>query len=288
MNNNIVTAVFGNNSDLAGTRSLWQWDYGMRLKMVGLDLPATYTVHQSNEKMSGSAKTVIGDETGVDILDEYLTTGKTVYAWVYLHTGEADGETVKMVMIPVNARPMPVEEQPTPVQRGLIDTAIAELNAGVEAAEAARDAIEDMGVSASTLPAGSAATVTKHVDPQTGAVSLAFGIPQGEQGIQGETGPKGETGPQGIQGETGPQGEQGIQGEQGPRGEQGIQGETGPQGIQGETGPQGEQGPAGQDGADGVSPTVTVTDITGGHRVSITDAEGTQTFDVTVLSGVRN
>lgn len=38
--------------------------------------------------------------------------------------------------------------------------------------------------------------------------------------------------------------------------------------------------PAGEDGQDGKSPTVTVTDITGGHRVTITDADGTKTFDV--------
>jgi len=36
----------------------------------------------------------------------------------------------------------------------------------------------------------------------------------------------------------------------------------------------------GQDGQDGVSPTVSVTTITGGHEVSITDAGGTDTFDV--------
>ena len=39
-------------------------------------------------------------------------------------------------------------------------------------------------------------------------------------------------------------------------------------------------GADGQDGADGVSPTVSVTDISGGHRVTITDAEGQHTFDV--------
>lgn len=38
--------------------------------------------------------------------------------------------------------------------------------------------------------------------------------------------------------------------------------------------------PAGEDGQDGKSPTVTVTDITGGHRITITDADGTKTFDV--------
>ena len=42
----------------------------------------------------------------------------------------------------------------------------------------------------------------------------------------------------------------------------------------------GPQGPAGEPGTDGVSPEVTVTEISGGHRVTITDAGGTQTFDV--------
>lgn len=34
------------------------------------------------------------------------------------------------------------------------------------------------------------------------------------------------------------------------------------------------------DGDDGVSPSVSVTDITGGHRVTITDASGSHSFDV--------
>lgn len=38
--------------------------------------------------------------------------------------------------------------------------------------------------------------------------------------------------------------------------------------------------PAGEGGEDGVSPTVSVTDITGGHRITITDASGQKTFDV--------
>ena len=36
----------------------------------------------------------------------------------------------------------------------------------------------------------------------------------------------------------------------------------------------------GPPGEDGVSPTVTVQDITGGHRITITDAEGPHSFDV--------
>lgn len=42
----------------------------------------------------------------------------------------------------------------------------------------------------------------------------------------------------------------------------------------------GEKGDPGEKGDAGVSPTVTVSSITGGHRVTITDAEGTETFDV--------
>lgn len=47
--------------------------------------------------------------------------------------------------------------------------------------------------------------------------------------------------------------------------------------IKGENGNDGNDG---NDGADGVSPTISVTSITGGHTVSITDAIGTNTFNV--------
>lgn len=85
------------------------------------------------------------------------------------------------------------------------------------------------------------------------------------------TGPQG---PQGPQGETGPQGPQGPQGE---RGEAGPTGEAGPRGPRGVPGIRGPQGPA---GTDGYSPTVSVQSITGGHEVTITDAQGAQSFDV--------
>ena len=45
-------------------------------------------------------------------------------------------------------------------------------------------------------------------------------------------------------------------------------------------GAQGDPGQDGQDGEDGVSPTVAVTTITGGHTVTITDAEGDHAFNV--------
>lgn len=118
-------------------------------------------------------------------------------------------------------------------------------------------------------------------------------------------------------GQTGPQGPQGIQGVQGPAGADGkgilsanfnadntltltftdnttyttpsLKGATGATGPQGEQGPQGqtgatgEAGPAGSNGDDGITPTVTVTSITGGHNVAFSygagDARNTN-FDV--------
>lgn len=135
--------------------------------------------------------------------------------------------------------------------------------------------------------------------------------------IQGPQGPQGETGQQGPQGQQGEQGEQGIQGPKGDTGEAagfgtptaavdntsgtpavtvqasgpdtakvfsfsftGLKGATGEQGPQGQTGPQGNPGADGADGADGFSPTVSVTEISGGHQVTITDASGPHVFNV--------
>jgi hypothetical protein len=50
--------------------------------------------------------------------------------------------------------------------------------------------------------------------------------------------------------------------------------------LKGDKGEKGEPGENGKDGQDGFSPTVGVKDITGGHRVTITDKEGAKTFDV--------
>lgn len=68
-----------------------------------------------------------------------------------------------------------------------------------------------------------------------------------------------------------------VDGIAGPQGPQGIQGPTGPAGA---VGPQGSPGATGADGEDGFSPTVFVSEITGGHNVTITDAVGPHSFDV--------
>ena len=140
-----------------------------------------------------------------------------------------------------------------------IGDSVSQAQTAAQQAQAAQQAVENLGVTSNTLPVGQEATVTKTVD-ETGAVTLAFGIPQGPQG------PEGPEGPQGGPGATGPQGEPGeaatveigsvTTGAPGtsaevtnsgtakaavlnftiPQGPQGAKGDTGPQGPQGETG----------------------------------------------------
>lgn len=146
------------------TRGLHQWDYGQVLQFDGLDLPSAYTVHFANQLMSGNAKTQVGGPDGVDIPDEYLTTGLPVYAWVFLHAGADNGETVYSVTIPVTKRPKPTEEPSTPQQQGAIDTAIAALNEGVSAAENAADAARDSASDAAQAVQGVADAIEAALD----------------------------------------------------------------------------------------------------------------------------
>ena len=66
-------------------------------------------------------------------------------------------------------------------------------------------------------------------------------------------------------------------------GKDGVDGKDGSDGytpVKGKDYFDGKDGQDGSDGKDGVSPTVSVSAITGGHRITITDANGTKTVDV--------
>ena len=117
------------------SRPLYQYDYGQVLKFIDLELPYSYEVHFSNHE-KGSSITQLGNENGVAIPDSLLTSGLPVYAWLYLHTGDADGETEYMVKIPVYTRAAITNDTPTPVQQDVITQTIAALASGVAVAVA--------------------------------------------------------------------------------------------------------------------------------------------------------
>lgn len=224
MRNNIVTVEYTGGCYIRAAE-LMQYDYGQILHLSGFGLPGAFQVDFGTSQIAGETVQVIGALDHVAIPDTLLQGAANIYAFIRLHTGEDDGETVCVIELPVMARPEITGEEPTPVEQDLIDQLIAALTAGVAAAEAAAAQIERMSAEASTLPAGSPATAAW--DAEHG--KLLLGIPKGDTGAAGAEGP---------------------------------------------------EGPEGPAGSDGYSPTVTVEEISGGHRVTITDAEGDHVFDV--------
>lgn len=220
MRDNIIVARFRGGTT-ARTLAVYQYDYGQMLTFPDLTLPAAYEVHFA----SGGADsvTVIGNADGVAVPDILLRKPMSITAYIYLHTGADDGETVYTATIPVTPRAAITGETPTPVQQDAITQAIAALQDGVETVQEIADGIPD------TIDA--ALTEAKESGEFDGPPG-----PQGEKGDKGDTGATGATGPQGPQGETGPQGATGPKGDKGDTGAQGPKGDTGAKGDKGDKG----------------------------------------------------
>ena len=123
---------------------LWQGDYGQKMKLTGIDLPVSYTVHFANSSRGDSIPS-IGDETGVAIPDQVLTSGKTVYFWLFLHANANNGQTVYANMIKVHPRTaLPTIDPPTPEEQSILDQLMAALEAGIEHVEDIAEAIPGM------------------------------------------------------------------------------------------------------------------------------------------------
>lgn len=238
---NVITAKFCSGATQTWTEEAWQYDYGQVLQFDGLDLPDAYQVHFSNTPLTGETITQIGGADGVTVPDQYFTGGETIYAWVYLHEGEDDGETVYMVTIPVKKRPQPSDDVPTPVEQSAINQAIAALGVAVDKAETAIAHYP-------TIINGT--WNVWDVDSETWV----------DTGVQA----------------------QGHDGEDGVSPEITVQDITNGHRvtITDATGTTTFDVMDGENGADGISPDVSIQNITNGHRVTITDAGGTHTFDV--------
>ncbi len=236
--NNIAVAKFSDSVYTVST-PLWRYDYGQVLKIEGLPLPDPFEVHFSHAPI-GTAKSQIGRNGQVTIPDEFLTKSGFAYAWIFLHTGEDDGETRYQIKIPVRERAKPTDTPLTPEEQSVVTQLIATLNDKVEEAQDAADQAEeaqlhypmvgtngnwfvwdvdsgswvDTGVHAQG-DAGFSPTVASRAvsvkDPTTGEVrdgvlliiTNETGFPQTAQILNGRTGSKGD---KGNTGERGPQG----------------------------------------------------------------------------------
>lgn len=176
MLDNMIIATFGGSHNVR-TDPAYQWDYGMLLTFTDIELPVSYEVHFCSE---GDEETItaMGDVAGVMVPDELLQKPKPINAYIYLHTGEDDGETVYTVSIPIIRRAQPTDVQPLPPVKNALEEAIEALNKAIAV-------LQGLSVSATTLEPGAEATVTKVIDETTGDISFAFGIPKGDAPVRG-------------------------------------------------------------------------------------------------------
>lgn len=143
-------------------------DYGLYLKIEGVELPSTYQVDFSNSEHSGTSVTMIGNSDGVLIPHQFIDTGKDVFAFLY-HVGADYGRTVYKFRIPNKVRPDRTNEAPDPEQQSVIDQTISALNE-------AKEEWEGMSAEAVTLPPNSQATA-EYADGV-----LTIGVPRGADG----------------------------------------------------------------------------------------------------------
>lgn len=168
MFDNIITANLSHGKTYV-TASRYMEDYGQVLKIEGIDLPSVYQVDFSNNLMRGTSMTVLGNADGVAIPDEYISTGRDVYAFLYL-TGDSWGRTIATIRIPNKTRPKRTSEIPTPTQQSVIDQTIAALNEAVESTAA--DA-EQTASDAARAEAARTAAETAKTNAETSATAAA-------------------------------------------------------------------------------------------------------------------
>ena len=125
MDYNILIADFAGKNRICMTDTLYQYDYGQKLKIESIPaLPQTFEAHFSNVQHGGVSITVTGMDGIVDIPNSLLMTGKRIYCWIYV-TEPGSGETEYQVLIPVQARPMPEYYDVTDV--GVFDSVVQQV-----------------------------------------------------------------------------------------------------------------------------------------------------------------
>lgn len=171
------------------------------------------------------------------------------------------------------------------------------------------DELEKVGTGIVSIEENEDTSITFHMSDGTEYTTTPLKGEDGKDGAPGEKGEPGAPGADGAPGEKGEPGNDGADGfsptvqiadgdgshvvtitdkdgdhsftvNDGADGAPGEKGDPGEPGADGEDGAPGIPGADGADGKDGVSPTVTTETISGGTRVTITDAEGAHSFDV--------
>lgn len=193
----------------------------------------------------------------VAIPHEYFVPGSTIHCWL-VWSGEDYTVTKQHIIIPIARRAEPTDEEPTPDEVSVVDQAISKLNEAVtqtgQNVEAAAVHAEQAEQSAqAAVAAQNAAEAAKDQAVQS-AASVSGVMDTLESTIHADLQAAKESGM--------------------------FDGKDGKDGYTPQKGVDYFDGIDGAPGQDGVSPSITVMDITGGHQVTITDTTGSHSFDV--------
>lgn len=104
-----IRAIFSEGVNTLTVSGLHQWDYGQKLEIHGLALPAMIEVHFACLNMTEAHVRVgstVDGVTTVAIPDDCLEHDTPLRAWVYV-VDTASGRTEKTIMLPIEARTKP-------------------------------------------------------------------------------------------------------------------------------------------------------------------------------------
>lgn len=134
---NVIRAILADGKvSLQFAESVFQYDQGRVIEFVGFDLPPTFEMDFSNGPNMPS-KTQIGADNQIEIPYEFTVSGAPVYCYL-MRNGQGYTITDKpTLIIPLLPRSARTNEQPAPEPQSVIDQAIAALNGAVESAETA-------------------------------------------------------------------------------------------------------------------------------------------------------
>ena len=141
---NTITANFSNGGRQCVTRKLFQYDYGQKVLIKGLNLSQSFEFHISNSNNPKTSSNIfLGNNNEIIIPDEYLTSGEDIYIWIFLHQTTSDGQTRYTINIPIQKRPKFESKEPTQVEQNVIDQLISSLEQKVDEISTATEQAKD-------------------------------------------------------------------------------------------------------------------------------------------------
>ena len=108
MEENIIYATFKEGkSDVVYTKTSYQHNRGVKLRISGIALPEKYQVHFANSEDSGVAASLWVSGSDVSIPDAYFDSGEYIHIWIaFAKDGKyANVQSMYKVIIPIEKRP---------------------------------------------------------------------------------------------------------------------------------------------------------------------------------------